>query len=203
MDKLVVSLLVLLTTLHCTTSNAATDPAASNYVNASCQTTRYPSLCISCLSRYASSIQQNDQRLAKAAISVSLNNAKSTTLYISKLANSSGLKPAVHQAVKDCVNSMNNCVPSLNQSVHELGQMTQYRSQSSFDWHMSNVQTWVSSALTNQNTCARGFSSDGSMDGPVKNAVIRRMNYLSQLTSNALALVNRFAVRHRAGTHVP
>nr|XP_043627423.1 pectinesterase inhibitor 9-like isoform X2 [Erigeron canadensis]XP_043627424.1 pectinesterase inhibitor 9-like isoform X2 [Erigeron canadensis] len=174
-----------------------------NYVSASCRTTRYPSLCVRCLSKYASSIQQNDQRLAKTAISVSLANAKSTSAYISKLANSTGLNPVVYQAVKDCVNSMNNCVSSLNQSVQEFGQMGQFRSQSTFEWHMSNVQTWVSSALTNQNTCSRGFS-DASMDGPVKAAVIRRMNYVSELTSNALALVNRFALRHKAGrTHIP
>lgn len=195
--------ILLLITLHCNASNATNDTAAVSYVTASCKTTRYPSLCVRCLSKYAGSIQQNDQQLARAAISVSLNNAKSTASYVSKLANYSGLNPTVHQAVIDCVNNMNNCVPSLNQSVQELRQIAHFRSQSSFEWHMSNVKTWVSSALTNQNTCARGFSADGSMDGPVKDAVTRRMDYVAQLTSNALALVNRFALRHKAGTHTP
>ncbi|KAF5816208.1 putative pectinesterase [Helianthus annuus] len=201
MVKLEFYLLVLLISYHYTTSNAATNATAMNYVNASCRNTRYPALCVRCLQRYANSIQGNDQKLAKAAISVSLNNAKSTAAYISKLSESSGIKPSVYQAVNDCLNNMNNCVPSLNQSVQELGKMAQFRGQN-FEWHMSNVETWVSSALTNQNTCARGFS-DGSMDGPVKDAVIRRMNYLSQLTSNALALINRFALKHKAGTHMP
>ncbi|KAI7746534.1 hypothetical protein M8C21_004676 [Ambrosia artemisiifolia] len=200
MVKLEIYLLVLLISHHYTTSNAANDTAATNYVSASCRTTRYAALCVRCLQRYASSIQGNDQMLAKVAISISLNNARSTTAYVSKLAESSGLKPSVYQAVKDCVNNMNSCVPSLNQSVQELGKMAQFRGQN-FEWHMSNVETWVSSALTNQNTCTRGFS-DGSMDGHVKDAVIRRMDYLSQLTSNALALVNRFALKHKAGTHM-
>lgn len=199
MDKLGVYLQILLVALHYTTSSAST--AAMNYVTASCNTTRYPSLCVRCLSSYADSIQGNDLKLAKAAISVSLNNANSTTAYISKLAASSGLKPNIYQAVKDCVNNMNNCVSSLNQSVQELERMGQFRGQS-FEWHMSNMKTWVSSALTNQNTCSRGFS-DGSVDGPVKDAVVRRMSYVTQLTSNALALVNRFALRHKAGTHMP
>ncbi|KAD4178329.1 hypothetical protein E3N88_26920 [Mikania micrantha] len=188
-------------TLRHPTGNAATDPSAVNYISASCRVTRYPALCVRCLSPYARSIQGNDQQLAKAAISVSLNNAKSTAAYVSKLSGSSGLKPSEYQAIKDCNNNMNNCVPSLNQSVQELGKMARFRGEK-FEWHMSNVETWVSSALTNLNTCASGFS-DGSMDGPVKDGVIRRMNYLAQLTSNALALVNRFALKHKAGTHMP
>ncbi|XP_024958718.1 pectinesterase inhibitor 9-like [Cynara cardunculus var. scolymus] len=200
MNTLQFYLLVLLIILQYTTGNAA-DPAAMNYVTASCKTTRYPSLCVRCLSTYARSIQGNDQLLAKAAISVSLNNAKSAAAYVTKLSRSSGLKPREFQAMKDCVNGMNSCVPSLNQSVLELAKMARLTGQN-FEWHMSNVETWVSSALTNQNTCARGFS-DGSMNGPVKDAVIRRMSYVAQLTSNALALVNRFALRHKAGTHLP
>ncbi|KAI3505194.1 hypothetical protein L1887_27158 [Cichorium endivia] len=201
MYKIAASLQLFLIALQYTTSDAAADPTAVNYVTTSCRTTRYPSLCVRCLSRYATSIQGNDQKLAKAAISVSLNNANSTAGYISKLATSAALKPSVYQAVKDCVNNMNNCVTSLYQSAQELQKMAQSRGQN-FEWHMSNAETWVSSALTNQNTCARGFS-DGSIDGPVKDAVIRRMNYVAQLTSNALALVNRFALRHKARIHVP
>ncbi|KAI3756508.1 hypothetical protein L1987_56329 [Smallanthus sonchifolius] len=201
MGKLEFYLLVLLISHYYTASNAATNSTAMSYVSSSCRKTRYPALCVRCLSRYAGSIQGNDQQLAKAAITVSLSNAKSTAAYVSKLADSSRLKPSVYQAVKDCINNMNNCVPSLNQSVQELGKMAQFRGQN-FEWHMSNVETWVSSALTNQNTCASGFS-DGSIDGPVKDAVIKRMNYLAQLISNALALINRFALRHKAGTHMP
>ncbi|KAK9059242.1 hypothetical protein SSX86_021861 [Deinandra increscens subsp. villosa] len=193
-------LLVLLLTTHQSIITAA-NPATMNYINASCRNTRYPALCVRCLSRYASSIQGNDLELAKAAISVTLNNAKSTADYVSKLAGSSGLKPSAYQTLKDCNNNMNNCVQSLSQSVQELAKMGQFRGQN-FEWHMSNVETWVSSALTNQNTCSRGFS-DGSMDGPVKEGVTRRMNYLAPLTSNALALINRFALRHKPRTHTP
>ncbi|KAK1430556.1 hypothetical protein QVD17_13377 [Tagetes erecta] len=199
MVKLHFYLLVLLITHQHTTTNAVTDPTAMTYVTSSCRTTRYPALCVRCLSRYAGSIQGNDQQLAKAAISVSLTNAKSTAAYVSKLAGSTRLKPSVSQALNDCINNMNNCVPSLNQSVQELGTMARFTGQN-FEWHKSNVETWVSSALTNQNTCARGFA-DRSMDGAVKDAVVKRMNYLAQLTSNALALVNRFALRHKAGRY--
>lgn len=45
--------------------------------------------------------------------------------------------------------------------------------------------------------CLDGF--DGRfMDGNVKAAIRRRVTNVAQVTSNALALVNRFAARHQA-----
>ena len=71
-----------------------------------------------------------------------------------------------------------------------------------FDWHMNSVQTWVSSALTNQNTCTGGFY-DSSMNGKVKDALNKKMTSVSQITSNALALVNGFALKHKEVTNKP
>lgn len=193
-------MLILLISVHYTTG-AITKTTPLDFVKTSCKTTLHPSLCVNCLSSYAASIQGNDQNLAKAAIMVSLNNAKSAAAYLSKLARTSKLKPREYQALKDCVNSMTSCVASLTQSVQELGKLAQFKGQN-FDWHMNNAQTWVSSALTNQNTCTGGFS-DKSMNGKVKDDVNKKMSSVSQITSNALALVNSFAVRHKNVSHNP
>lgn len=198
MEKLGFYLLVLVVTLRCTTTNGATAPATSmDFIKASCKTTLHSALCVRCLSSYAGSIQRNDHHLAEAAITISLNEAKSAFVFVSKLTRLSGIKPKEYQAVKDCISTMTNSVASLSQSVQELEKMAQSKDPD-FDWHMSNVETWVGSALTNQNICGRGFA-DNSMNGRVKDSVTKRMVYVSQVTSNALALVNRFAVRHRKG----
>ncbi|KAI3710986.1 hypothetical protein L2E82_40787 [Cichorium intybus] len=202
MERLGFYLLVLVATLQYTTvSGGAASPTALDFIRASCKTTRHASLCVRCLSSYAGSIQRNDHLLAKAAISVSLSNAKSASVFISKLGRVSGIKPRESRAVKDCISTMTNSVSSLSQSVQELEKMARTKGQD-FEWHMSNAETWVGSALTNQNICARGFG-DSSMKGHVKDAITKRMLYVSQVTSNALALVNRFAVRHRKGIHKP
>ncbi|CAM8876795.1 unnamed protein product [Rhodiola kirilowii] len=60
---------------------------------------------------------------------------------------------------------------------------------------MSNVQTWVSAALTDETTCVDAFAEPG-MEGKVKAAIKRNIIRVAQVTSNALALVNRFASRH-------
>ncbi|XP_024993897.1 21 kDa protein-like [Cynara cardunculus var. scolymus] len=194
-------LLVLVVTLRCTSVIGATNPTTSEFIRTSCRTTRHPALCVRCLSIYASSIRGSDHQLAKAAVSVSLKDTKAAATFVSKLARTSGIKPREYQAVRDCISTMTNSVLSLTQSVQELAQMGRFKGQA-FEWHMSNVETWVASALTNQNMCARGLA-DGSINGHVKDAITKRMVYVSQVTSNALALLNRFAVRHRKGIHKP
>ncbi|KJU81240.1 hypothetical protein N619_00155, partial [Ectopseudomonas oleovorans] len=50
---------------------------------------------------------------------------------------------------------------------------------------LSNVQTYMSAALTNEDTCLEGFQDLAS--GPVKTDVCGRVAPVRQLTSNALA----------------
>lgn len=61
----------------------------------------------------------------------------------------------------------------------------------SLQFQMSNVQTWMSAALTNEETCTDGFEDVG--DGDVKTDVRERVVKVKQVTSNALALVNSYA----------
>lgn len=198
MEKLGLYLLLFFTLYNAvsTAKTAAASPTASDFIKASCRATRYPALCIQCLSTYAKLIQQSDHQLAHAALSVSLAKARSTTMFVSRMKKFAGIKPREYQAVKDCIDNMGDSVDQLSKSIQELAKMGRARGQD-FIWHMGNVQTWVSAALTNENTCVDGFAGS-YMEGNVKVAIRRRVVSVAQVTSNALALVNRFAVRHRA-----
>ncbi|RDX66210.1 hypothetical protein CR513_55044, partial [Mucuna pruriens] len=60
---------------------------------------------------------------------------------------------------------------------------------------MSNIQTWISAAITNQGTCLDGL--DGPhVDAKLKLAIRPRILDASQVTSNALVFINRFASKH-------
>ncbi|KAI7994704.1 hypothetical protein LOK49_LG11G02434 [Camellia lanceoleosa] len=177
-------------------STIAPDPTSINFIKASCRATRYPILCVQCLSSYASQIQQSPKQLAQAALAVSLSKAQSTAVFVSKMTQVSGIKPREYQAVKDCIENMGDTVDQLKKSIPELNQIGRAGGQD-FMWHMSNVQTWVSAALTDENTCVDGFAGP-DMDGNVKASIKRKIIAVAQVTSNALALVNRFATRHRA-----
>ncbi|KAG9132659.1 hypothetical protein Leryth_016703 [Lithospermum erythrorhizon] len=165
---------------------------STNFIKSSCRGTRYPTLCIKSLSSYATKIQQNETQLAQAAIQVTFNVAQSTTTFVSKLAKAKGIKPREFQAIKDCTNNMAGSLNQLSRSIVEMGRVAGQDLM-----RMDNVQTWISTALTAENTCLDGFSGD-FMNGNIKVAVTRRVIYVSQITSNALALINRYAARHKA-----
>ncbi|CAA0842291.1 Plant invertase/pectin methylesterase inhibitor superfamily protein [Striga hermonthica] len=168
-----------------------------DFIKAECRATRYPALCVQCLSNYSATIQQSQRQLARAALSVSLAWARSAAAFVSRLARIEGMRPTEHAAVKDCVENMGDTVAQLCRSVKELGSMGRGPGQE-FEWCVSNVQTWVSAALTDEDTCLDGVSGSG-LDGSVKGKIRRRVVGCARVTSNALALVNRFAAKHKAG----
>ncbi|XP_019178411.1 PREDICTED: 21 kDa protein-like [Ipomoea nil] len=189
--------LIILSSYLAGTAESSSFP--SNFIKASCRATRYPSLCVDCLSAYANSIQQSERQLAEVALSVSLAKARSAAMFVVKLTRSGrGLKPRELQAVKDCVDTMGDTMDELRRSIRELGRAAGRVPSQDFVWHVGNVQTWVSAALTNENTCLDGFAG-AAMDGNVKGAIRARVLNVARVTSNALALVNRFAARHRPG----
>ncbi|WCJ26007.1 Plant invertase/pectin methylesterase inhibitor superfamily protein [Euphorbia peplus] len=191
MSRSVLFLLVLSCSLYMGTS--ASSPR--DFIKVSCKATRYPALCIECLAGYASEIRQNEHHLALTALSVSLSRARSAAAFVSKLREVRGIKPREFQAVKDCIENMGDSVDRLGQSIKELGRMRRSVGQD-FVRHMSNVHTWVSAALTDENTCLDGFAGR-RMDGNVKAVIKHRVMDVARVTSNALALVNQYASRSR------
>ena len=89
---------------------------------------------------------------------------------------------------------MNDSIDRLSRSVQELEEAGKSKGQD-FLWHMSNVDTWVSAALTDDNTCVDGFAGR-ALDGRVKASIRGWLVTVAQVTSNALALVNQFAAKN-------
>uniref|UniRef100_A0A7N0U177 Pectinesterase inhibitor domain-containing protein n=1 Tax=Kalanchoe fedtschenkoi TaxID=63787 RepID=A0A7N0U177_KALFE len=195
-------LVLLLTVLHmsCAANSAAATtrraraPSATPFIRASCRVTRYPAVCVQSLSPFGSRIGQSKRQLTQISLLVSLSKARGAAVFVSRMTRLRGLSPREHGALVDCVENMGDTVDRLSQSVQELGHTGRIMSQE-FLWHMSNVQTWVSAALTDETTCVDGFGTPG-MEGNVKAAIKRRIVQVAQVTSNTLALVNRFASRH-------
>ncbi|KAF8032867.1 hypothetical protein BT93_D1677 [Corymbia citriodora subsp. variegata] len=169
-------------------------PAPTNFIVSSCRATRYPALCVHCLAAYGRTIQRSDHHLAQAALIDSLARARSAAAFIARLSQARHIKLCELRAVRDCVENMGDSVDRLADSVRELGRSGRDVGRD-FAWHMSNVETWVSAALTDENTCVDGFGGR-VMDGGVKVAVRRRVVDVAQVTRNALALVNRYSSSH-------
>jgi len=182
---------------------ASPDPAFSqssgtDYIRSSCGATLYPEICYTSLSRYASAVKQSPSRLARVAIGVSLSRARRLAAYVSNLTRHEdfGGDHRATAALHDCLSNMGDAVYEMSGSLKQMRKVgAAGLSAESFQFQMSNVQTWMSAALTDEETCTDGF--EDVADGAVKTEVCNRVADAKKFTSNALALVNTFAA---AGT---
>ncbi|KAL0692172.1 hypothetical protein Bca4012_059352 [Brassica carinata] len=172
-------------------SPAGASSKAVNFIQSSCKTTTYPAVCFRSLSAYANAIQTSPERLAETALAVTLSRVESTKLFVSRLTRFKTLKKREVEAIKDCVEEINDTIERLTKSVQEMKLCGSAKNREQFAFHMSNAQTWTSAALTDENTCSDGFSGR-VMDGRIKNSVRARIVNMGQETSNALSLINAY-----------
>ncbi|KAI9082178.1 hypothetical protein K1719_035918 [Acacia pycnantha] len=173
---------------------AESSPNSADFIRTSCGTTLYPDICYSSLSRYANAVQQNPGQLARVAISLSLSKAHRMASYISNLTRDADYEAnsRATSALHDCFSNIGDAVDEIRGSLKQMRQIGAAGSgEESFRFQMSNVQTWMSAALTDEETCTDGF--EDVTDNPVKADVCDKVTDLKKFTSNALALVNNYA----------
>ena len=166
----------------------------TTFIRTSCNTTLYPDVCYTSLARYANAVQQDPGQLARVAIAVSLSKVHRASSYISNLtrdADYTGDSRAA-SALHDCFTNLDDAVDEIRGSLKQMRQIgAAGAGADSFLFQMSNVQTWMSAALTDEETCTDGFQDVA--DCPVKADVCDRVTKVKKFTSNALALVNGYA----------
>ena len=180
------------------------NPQTMTYIESSCSGTLYPNLCIRCLAQYAKSTINGPQHLAQYALSVSLSRALHTREYLLKVVKeikAKGVKNNKREylIVQDCVNQISDSVDQLSQAIKELSRLNQHQHGSTINdnmlWHISNVETWVSTALTDASSCVYSFPGH-RMSKRAASIKVKAMN-VAEVTSNALALFLRYASRYR------
>ncbi|KAI3517578.1 hypothetical protein L1887_16793 [Cichorium endivia] len=155
------------------------------FIRTSCCFTTYPTLCFNSLSTQAGAIQTSPKLLAQTALSVTLDTTRTTSSAMVKLSKVNGMTPREVVAMKDCIELLSDSVYDLKRSLEEMSRP----GSKDLRLVMSDVQTWVSAAMTNEDTCSEGF-----VDGPKMKSVVRgKIVNVAHLTSNALALVNSYA----------
>ncbi|RAL49981.1 hypothetical protein DM860_017482 [Cuscuta australis] len=164
----------------------------AEFIRTSCQITLYPEVCYHSLLAYAGSVQRDHAKLALAAIGVSLRGATQAAAHVKSLSASSQAATsasAATAALRDCFSALRDTVDQMRDSLAQMRQLG--GDTEALRFQISNVQTWMSAAETNEDTCLDGFESVA--DGPLKTDVCDRVGKVVRLTSNALALVNYFA----------
>ncbi|XP_074309394.1 pectinesterase inhibitor 7-like [Silene latifolia] len=165
-----------------------------DFIRSSCNATLYPDVCFTSLSRYATYVRTDPAQLARIAIGVTLVRARHALSAISNVTRRADYEPdhRVASAVHDCVSVFRDAVDQMRGSLRQMGRLGPGSSGAdAVRFQLSNVQTWMSAALTNEDTCTDGFAD--VEDCPVKNEVCDNVGSVKEFTSNALALVNSFA----------
>ncbi|KAG7587870.1 Pectinesterase inhibitor domain [Arabidopsis suecica] len=170
-------------------SSTYSNQTSLDYIKTSCNLTLYKTLCYNSLYPYASKVHSNPHKLAVTALNLTLSSAKSASKFVKNISHRGGLTRLEAVAVADCVEEIEDSVISLQDSIRELDSIN-YKDSAKFEMVMSDVETWVSAALTDDETCMDGFSR---VKTAVKDLVRRHVVEVVRLTSNALALINMFA----------
>lgn len=186
------TLLPLILTVHSQPSSSSDD--SSDFIRTSCGTTLYPDLCFSTLSNFSTSVHNDHALLARAAISVTLSRSLDLASYLANAttlpeSHDDGPHPTAAAVFHDCFENLKDAVDEMRGSMKQMRDLVSTGSVESFRFQMSNVQTWLSAALTDEETCTDGFKD--VKDEPRKDNVCARVDDVKKLTSNALALVNR------------
>lgn len=163
-----------------------------------CAVTQHPGSCfdsISSLNRSTGSKPDPEQflNLSLQATVKELTNVSSLPKTLISKVNDQGTV----SALKDCISLFNDALSQLNESAELLNVVGPGESALT-EMKVKNMQTWISAAMTDQDTCLEGLDEMGSpLLGEVKARVQNAKEYMSNtlaILSNMPTLLQKFGI---------
>lgn len=153
-------------------------------IQAMCQPTDYKDACVQSLETAGPNVT-DPKELIKAGFTVAMKKigeAAQKSVTLKELAND----PRTSQALENCKELMEYAIDDLQSSFDKLGDLDV----SKVDDFLADLKTWLSAAITYQETCLDGFeNATGDAGEKMRNA----LNSTAQLTSNGLAMVTEIS----------
>ncbi|KAJ6340635.1 hypothetical protein OIU77_008406 [Salix suchowensis] len=150
-------------------------------ISKTCSKTRFPSLCVSSLLNFPGSTRASESDLVHISFNMTLQHF-SKALYLSSAISYVNMGTRVRSAFDDCLELLDDSIEALSRS---LSTVAPSNGRGAGGGSPADVVTWLSAALTNQDTCTEGF--DG-VNGAVKNQMTEKLKDLTELVSNCLAI---------------
>ncbi|XP_042053201.1 probable pectinesterase/pectinesterase inhibitor 61 [Salvia splendens] len=147
----------------------------SQAMSRACSRTLYPSLCLNSLIDFPGALAADDKDLVHISLNLTLQKV-GRSLYVSSEITNLAMDPHIRSAYDDCLELLDHSIDLLSRSITSAAEPA---------GSTQDVLTWLSAALTNQDTCKEGFDE---LDGDVKNQMSERIKDLSELVSNSLAI---------------
>ncbi|XP_038895980.1 pectinesterase 3 [Benincasa hispida] len=178
LTALIIALIIVAYIHNPTTGNKS--PNSADTIKIVCNVTRYPNSCFTSIFSLNSSPEPDPELILKLSLQVSLNELSNMSRSLKTLA-AEGDGGA---ALKDCESQIEDAISEVNDSVAEMesgaGEKTLTESK------IGNIQTWMSSAMTDQESCLEGLEE---MDSTSFQEVKTRMKKSIEYVSNSLAIV--------------
>ncbi|KAF2285112.1 hypothetical protein GH714_037933 [Hevea brasiliensis] len=148
-------------------------------VQRECSFTRYPSLCQNTLME----LKDHPLHIISALVNKTISETNLPSTYFQTLSSQLEIQDAqlAKSSTDYCEKLMKMSLKQLDRSLLALKESPRK--------NKNDIQTWLSAALTFQQACK------DSTAGVLNSKISSKMDYLSQLTSNPLALVNRITNR--------
>lgn len=164
-------------------SGPAISKAPTQAISRTCGLTRYPDLCINSLVNFPGALNAGERDLVHISLNMTLQRVSRALYDASAIA---GVSMDIHarSAYEDCIELLDDSLNQLSQSLAVVAPGTsQQRPKGASD---EDVLTWLSAALTNQDTCSDGL--DGVGNSYVRQQMDHYIQDLWELVSNSLAI---------------
>lgn len=154
-------------------------------ISAACSHTLYPALCVQSLLDFPGSTAAwtTEQDLVHISFNMTLQRL-SKAFYLSSSITYIEMDPLTRSAYDDCLELLDDSVHAVLRALSSVSP-TDGGEDSGERGSTQDVMTWLSTALTNQDTCSEGFEG---VAGPVKDQISEKLKDLSELVSNSLAI---------------
>lgn len=158
----------------------------NRYLREACRVTRFQSVCVRSLAPYTNFAKGNTRRWALAAVGVTMREARDVSMFLNGLKQHVRFRRRQSNALADCIELIQDSIDNLIDSLGELKKLDAR----TFEFQIENVETWMSAALTDEDTCLDGFNGH---KGKRVRMLLNKIVKVSEITSNALAIVTKLA----------
>ncbi|XP_047066498.1 pectinesterase-like isoform X1 [Lolium rigidum] len=169
-------------------------PSPEAAAAAHCDGTLYPDLCLSTLA----TIPSLHKKPLRVVIGATCNRTETEVTDMSANCSSylqeSSLTARDRLAVSDCIELLDDTMDDLRATTSDLEQRLSTASRPM----MHEVMTVLSAAITNQQTCLEGFAYQKG--GHLRRLIEPRINHISRLVSNSLALARKLPGANASST---
>ncbi|KAH8492161.1 hypothetical protein H0E87_021662 [Populus deltoides] len=158
--------------------NSLTHRKPTQAISKACSKTRFPALCVSSLLDFPGSMTASESDLVHISFNMTLMHLDKA-LYLSSGISYVNMETRERSAFDDCLELLEDSIDALTRSLSTVSPS------SGGGGSPEDVVTWLSAALTNQDTCSEGFEG---VNGTVKDQMTEKLKDLTELVSNCLAI---------------